>query len=405
MLESDLQRWSRRDALRTGAAVGLSLAAGGWGSSAQAADAGPAKGDGAAAEGGIAPVDRWAMFRGDDFATGVSAVPLAPPLEVVWQRDFPDGGFEGAAAIQDGVVYVGSLPTDGGLYALDLKTGEQRWKLPNEGGWKAAPSLRNGLLYCGDDSGVFHAVDQKTGDVVWKHMTDAEIISSATFYKDRVLFGSYDQNLYCLNAKSGDLVWKFAIEGPVHSTPTVVVDRAFCAGCDSKLHIIDLEHGKEIASLEVNGQAGATPAVQGDTLYLGNLTDSFFAIDWKKPEIRWTYTHPTRKFAYYASAAVWKDFVIVAGRDKMVKGLDRATGKDLWIFNCRGRVDSSPVVAGGLVWVGSDDGRLYCLDPATGKKQWEFDSGAKVAASPAVAQDRLVFGNDKGSLFCLKNKG
>ena len=35
------------------------------------------------------------------------------------------------------------------------------------------------------------------------------------------------------------------------------------------------------------------------------------------------------------------------------------------------RVDSSPAIAGGRVFVGSNDGRVYGLDLANGKKVWE----------------------------------
>ena len=51
----------------------------------------------------------------------------------------------------------------------------------------------------------------------------------------------------------------------------------------------------------------------------------------------------------------------------------------------KARVDSSPAVAGGRVYIGSSDGRLYGLDAKTGDKQWEFDAGAGITTSPAIA--------------------
>jgi len=49
-------------------------------------------------------------------------------------------------------------------------------------------------------------------------------------------------------------------------------------------------------------------------------------------------------------------------------------GKPLWTFTTRARVDSSPAIAGGRVFVGSNDGRVYGLDLASGKKVWEIRS-------------------------------
>ena len=72
------------------------------------------------------------------------------------------------------------------------------------------------------------------------------------------------------------------------------------------------------------------------------------------------------------SAAVAGDRVVVGGRDKLVHCLNAKTGKSIWTFATRARVDSSPAIAGYRVYVGSNDGLFYVLDLATGKKVWQF---------------------------------
>jgi outer membrane protein assembly factor BamB len=64
-------------------------------------------------------------------------------------------------------------------------------------------------------------------------------------------------------------------------------------------------------------------------------------------------------------------------------------------------VDSSPAIAGGRVYVGSNDGRLYVLDLASGQKQWEFDAGNAITASPAIAAGRVVIGAQDGVIYCF----
>jgi outer membrane protein assembly factor BamB len=83
----------------------------------------------------------------------------------------------------------------------------------------------------------------------------------------------------------------------------------------------------------------------------------------------------------------------------MIRGLDAATGKVVWTFATRARVDSSPVVAGGRVYIGSSDNRLYVLDAASGRKVWEFDTGAALTASPAVGAGRIVIGSQDGRVY------
>ena len=84
----------------------------------------------------------------------------------------------------------------------------------------------------------------------------------------------------------------------------------------------------------------------------------------------------------------------------MVHGLTLA-GKEAWTFTTRARVESSPAIADGRVFVGSNDGRFYVLHLGTGEKLWEFDAGAPLSASPAIANGRIVIGSQDGKLFCF----
>ena len=76
-------------------------------------------------------------------------------------------------------------------------------------------------------------------------------------------------------------------------------------------------------------------------------------VDLKAHKIVWRYKHPDRNFPFYSSAALAMGRIFVGGRDKFVHAIDMQTGKRVWTFPTRARVDSSPVVAGGRVYVGA----------------------------------------------------
>ncbi|WP_234425718.1 protein kinase domain-containing protein [Streptomyces kebangsaanensis] len=73
-----------------------------------------------------------------------------------------------------------------------------------------------------------------------------------------------------------------------------------------------------------------------------------------------------------------------------------------WAFRTGGIVDSSPVVAGGVVYVGSSDYNLYAVDAATGKRHWAFPtSNAVMYSSPAVADGTVYVGSRNHNLYAV----
>ncbi len=55
--------------------------------------------------------------------------------------------------------------------------------------------------------------------------------------------------------------------------------------------------------------------------------------------------------------------------------LDAATGRLRWRFFTNGPVRLAPTVANAEVYVGSDDGRVYCLAADDGKLLWSHRVG------------------------------
>ncbi len=62
----------------------------------------------------------------------------------------------------------------------------------------------------------------------------------------------------------------------------------------------------------------------------------------------------------------------------------------LWTFEAGGAIASSPVVADGRVYFGSDDGKLYAVDFETGAKVWEFAT-EDIVEAPPLYHDGTVF--------------
>lgn len=351
-----------------------------------------------------APANEWPHFRGSRYLTGVSAATLPEKLTVAWTYEAGES-IESSAAIVDGTVFVGSQAEE--LVALELATGKLRWKYKTKGPiGESSPAVADGLVYVGDLSGVVHAVDTASGKGVWTFKTEMEIKASPIVIDGKVLVGSYDEHLYALNAKTGALLWKVQAQGPVHSTAGVLDGIAYVSGCDAQLRGIRISDGKQVLQVDAGAYTGASPALERSgarrIAYFGTFENEVLAVDLAAQKPLWRYQHPQRKFPFYSSAALANGIVVLGGRDKFVHALDARTGKALWTFTTRARVDSSPAIASGRVYVGSGDGKLYVLDMKTGTKISEFEAGAPLSASPAIANGYLVIGSQDGVLYALK---
>lgn len=354
----------------------------------------------------------WPSFRKTLNLTGVAGTTLPAKLELLWQVELGDQIVATAAIVGDHV-YAPCL--SGEIVCLDRRTGERVWTYksverpePNTfaPGFKSSPTVTAEAVFAGDEDGVMHAIDRRSGEQKWKFATGGEIYSSAAVVDGRVIFGSYDNHLYCLDEQQGTLKWKFATEGYVHCAPAVAEGHTFIAGCDEHLRVINIETGTQAADIPLETYLIASPAVVGSLLYVGTYASEVVAVDWKSRKIEWRYQAGGGDFPFHSSAAVTDKVVVVGGRDKQVHAIDRQTGKKLWTFSTRAKVDSSPAVVGQRVFIGSNDGNLYELQLADGKELWKFNAGKPISAGPAVGEGVLVIGSESrdGKLYCFGKK-
>ena len=107
-----------------------------------------------------------------------------------------------------------------------------------------------------------------------------------------------------------------------------------------------------------------------------------------------------------SSPAVAGGMVYVGSSDDKLYAFDASCRKNcqpLWSFATGGSIDfSSPAVAGGMVYIGSTDHKLYAFDAtcrANCQPLWSFASGYKIFSSPTVAGGMVYIGSDDGSLY------
>jgi len=76
----------------------------------------------------------------------------------------------------------------------------------------------------------------------------------------------------------------------------------------------------------------------------------------------------------------------------------------LWKFKTGGPLHASPVIANGILYIGSTDGKLYALDAKQWGIRWVFDAGDAIRYSATVVGNRVYFSARNNKVYALDAK-
>jgi len=112
--------------------------------------------------------------------------------------------------------------------------------------------------------------------------------------------------------------------------------------------------------------------------------------------------YPPRSYDFLASSPVVAGGLVVVGSaDGSVYAVDCESGRKRWRFRTDGMIRATPTVRGNVVYIGSWDHNLYALDLSRGRERWRFDTGGVVQSTAAVGESRVFVGSRSGSLFAV----
>jgi outer membrane protein assembly factor BamB len=95
------------------------------------------------------------------------------------------------------------------------------------------------------------------------------------------------------------------------------------------------------------------------------------------------WTAPTGSLITSSPAKV-NNVVYVGSEDGKLYAFNVSDGSQRWSFTTGDAIKSSPAVANGVAYVGSNDGYLYAVRTSNGEQRWRAYTGGQVASSPAV---------------------
>jgi outer membrane protein assembly factor BamB len=257
---------------------------------------------------------------------------------------------------------------DHNVYALDATTGELRWKFITGNVVHASPAVAGGVVYVGSWDRNMYALDAASGKERWRFQTGNDttiynqigIASSAAVSAGVVYFGCRDGHFYAVDASTGRLRWSVDNHsGWVIASPAVKDGTVYFPTSDGqRFKALDAATGAVRFDVETKAISFSSPAIVNQTLYFGTSDGWLHAMDaatgattaeFQSDGSKENAAKYIDKAGHIRSDALYPDFT----HDGMVVGLHR-------MFTL-GSMLSSPVVANGILYIGSTDGNVYAL--------------------------------------------
>jgi len=150
------------------------------------------------------------------------------------------------------------------------------------------------------------------------------------------------------------------------------------------------------------------PVLCGRSLFLLKNNGALYRVSRLTGEVRWK-----RKLGYLAAASPACDgrtvYAVLLQRGKGIRAgrvvaLNAATGRTRWSRKIRSRVESSPVLASGRLYFGSEDGTLYAIRARDGALRWRYRANGAIKGGPALARGILYFGDYGGRLHAVRRR-
>jgi len=253
------------------------------------------------------------------------------------------------------------------LVAIDLRTGEPRWRFTSRAGGSFTLRRAGRILLVTSDEGSLHALDAATGEELWRYSHDGRVPFAPVVWRDTVvsaacLAGARGSEIVGVDLYSGAPAWRLRGEGNPYAPPVAA------------------------GSVVVTASGGP----EGGRL---------MGVDPARGHVRWSTADPGLGTG---GSALWIDELLVTNAPGgRVTGLDAATGALRWETRLADPVADEvprrlePVLRGGALFVPAAS--VHVLRPS---------DGAQLGATlPCDLVPDLVRVDERGWVYVAEESG
>jgi outer membrane protein assembly factor BamB len=347
---------------------------------------------------------------------------LGASLKSAWTASIGTGSsFYGkitaSPIVYDGRVFV--LDAAGKVTAIAASNGAVAWSAsttpPNERDWEGfggGLAADGGRIYAATGFGFVVALDAKSGKKLWEKNLGSPVRASPTAADERVFVAAKEGQVFCLSGSDGTELWTFRglperASILVNSSPAVDGDTVVVPYPTGDVVALKVSSGQPIwsetlararggSALAAMSDAGR-PAISGGVVFAAGHSGRMVATQQKTGERLWSLSVASIQQPYVAGESV---FVVDTGGQLMA--VTRTDGKIQWATKLPdGGAWSGPVLAGSRLWLTSAKGKLVSVEATNGKVASTQDLGSPVFIAPVVAGGRMYVLTDNARLLAL----
>lgn len=366
------------------------------------------------------PGTPWPMFHRDAQRGGAAPSAIRPPLRRAWSHDCGGSIFTASPVVTDDTVVIGvrdeHMGETHGVVAVDLVTGQRRWRVPADGPVEATAAIVDSVVLTPEVRGPLRGLDLATGEQRWSWspqqpkdghhwMYFSPVVQGDTVYQ--AFIDRSGAGVAALDVASGSEVWR--TEEPIgrnwiaHGSPAVDNDVLVFTTAYSNLVRLDAHDGTVRWQSPFTGWTRSMPTLTSELALLACPGDLLVAVRPDTGETVWRHTsEPTVTPAPTTATPAYADGVIYAAfHNGRVTALRETDGAVLWSTDVGAPITASPALAGTTLYVADDTGRLSVVDARDGQVSWSLDLGRHVASSPAVTGNTVLVATGDGVLHAL----
>ena len=167
--------------------------------------------------------------------------------------------------------------TDYSLYAVDL-SGQLAWRFPTDHALWARPVTDGETVYFASMDRNFYAVEVATGNQKWKTDLHSSSVARALL-EDGVLYvGNLEGTLFALNASDGSVIWQQQLGGGIWSAPLSYEGKLYVGDQSGRINILESADGKIYQYIDTESPILGSGILLENGLAFGNEEGSLVVI-------------------------------------------------------------------------------------------------------------------------------